>query len=271
MTENSLDLKPTKVARPSRYAAAADGPLEFPFLELEKPFDFDRDLARRLILREVNPKEAFSVKDSSGVFFRASVKELGEQGGIAVPYEKFLSSPEPSIEITLACAVLARQRMLFVAQKATELGVSRIVPLLTEHSVPVSGLDHEKAHAWPGQIIRAAKQCRRSSLPELCAPMTLEAFLSSPISLQSDLRICLDDTVSPFRIHKENPHSIILFVGPEGGFSDSERALFKDKVQFLTFGGRILRAETAVLAGLTTTQLLLGDFRNPLGAFSTKT
>ena len=250
-----------KPVRPNRYASVADGPLEFPSLELGKPFHFDRDMARRLIWREINPKEALSVKDSSGVFFRASVKELSEQGGIAVPYEKFASSPEPSVEITLACAVLARQRMLFVAQKATELGVLRIVPLLTEHSVPASGLDHEKAHAWPGQIIRAAKQCRRSSLPELCAPTTLEAFLSSPTFLQADLRICLDDTASSPQVHKENPHRIVLFVGPEGGFSDSERALLKDKAQFWTFGGRILRAETAVLAGLTAAQLLCGDFR----------
>jgi len=57
-----------------------------------------------------------------------------------VAYERMERSPEASIDITLACAVLARQRMQFVMQKATELGAARIVPLITEHSVQVGGV-----------------------------------------------------------------------------------------------------------------------------------
>ena len=250
-----------KPARPRRYEAVADAPLEFPSLELQKPFHFDRDLARRLILREINPKEAFSVRDSAGAFFRASVKELSSDGGLAVPYEKFAVSPESALEITLACAVLARQRMLFVVQKATELGVSRIVPLLTEHSVPIGGLDHEKAHAWPGQIIRAAKQCRRSSLPEIHSPMSLDSFLSSSVAAQSDLRVCLDDIGGHVPVVGLPLKRIILFVGPEGGFSDRERKSLKEKALSWGLGGRILRAETAVLVGLSAVQLLWGDFK----------
>ena len=66
-------------------------------------------------------------------------------------------SPESQLDITLACSVLARQRLLFVMQKATELGASRVVPLHTDHSVQVDGLEHEKASGWAGQVIRAAK------------------------------------------------------------------------------------------------------------------
>ena len=79
-------------------------------------------------------------------------------------------SPEPTVDLTLACAVLARQRMHLVVQKATELGVRRIVPLLTDHSVQPDAVEHEQAHAWAGHVARAAKQCRRSSLPHLLAP-----------------------------------------------------------------------------------------------------
>lgn len=244
-----------------RYNAAADGPLEFPVLELGATFHFDEEMARRLLRREVNPKEAFTVKDSTGVYFRASLKELRVNGGIAVAYEKLEVSPEPVVEITLACAVLARQRMIFVAQKATELGVARIVPLLTEHSVPARGLEHEKAHAWPGQIIRAAKQCRRSSLPELRAPMTLDAFLSSPLMAEAQLRLCLDNVGGQAPPPVDNPKKIVLFVGPEGGFSDVERKKMEGKARSWILGGRVLRAETAVLVGLSAVHLTWGDFR----------
>lgn len=244
-----------------RSDAAGDPPMEVSALELAKAFLFDAALARRLLRREVNPKEAFTVRDASGRFYRAAVKELSDSGGSAVPYELCQLSPEPAVEITLACAVLARQRMLFVAQKATELGVTRIIPLMTEHSVPASGLAHEKAHAWPGQIIRAAKQCRRSSLPELAPPMTLDAFLASPAS-EADLCLRLDNVGSRTPPAGE-PRRILLVVGPEGGFSETERKKLEGRTHPWVLGGRVLRAETAVLAGLTAVQFAWGDFRPP--------
>jgi 16S rRNA (uracil1498-N3)-methyltransferase len=164
------------------------------------------------------------------------------------------------VEITLACAVLARQRMIFVVQKATELGVARIVPLLTEYSVPRHGLEHEKAHAWPGQIVRAARQCRRSSLPELVAPTPLDTFLASPAA-EADLSLFLDDRSRGTPAPAGTPRRIVLFVGPEGGFTDAERKMLEGRAFPWFLGGRILRAETAVLAGLTAVQLAWGDFR----------
>ena len=244
-----------------RFDAAGDAPLEVPSVVLGEPFEFGSDLARRLLRREVNPKESFTVRDAAGAFFRASLKEIHENRGTAVPYERCLVSPEPVVEITLACAVLARQRMLFVAQKATELGAARIVPLLTEHSVPARGLDHEKAHAWPGQIVRAAKQCRRSSLPELLPPATFDAFLASPLAAEADLRLCLDDFGGQAPPQAKDPRKVLLLVGPEGGFSDGERKKLEGKVLAWKLGGRVLRAETAVLVGLAAVHLAWGDFK----------
>lgn len=254
--------RPARPTGTGRYDAAGDPALEWPALELQAPFRFDAGLAKRLLRREVNPKEAFTVRDAAGVFFRASVKELDENGGSAVAYERMPVSPEPVVEITLACAVLARQRMLFVAQKATELGAARIVPLLTEHSVPASGLEHEKAHAWPGQIVRAAKQCRRSSLPELLPPATLDAFLAAPAAA-ADLSLCLDNVGAggPAPEPAGRPRRILLLVGPEGGFSEAERKKLEGKALAWNLGGRVLRAETAVLVGLAAVHLAWGDFR----------
>jgi RsmE family RNA methyltransferase len=147
-----------------RYDAPGDEPLAVAAaLTLNEPFRFDRGLAKRLRMRDLNATEAFTVRDGSGAYFRASVQEYDGKGGRAVPYERMSRSPEPTVDLTLACAVLGRQRMHTVVQKATELGVRRIVPLLTDHAVRPEAVAHEQAHAWPGHVARAAKQCRRSS------------------------------------------------------------------------------------------------------------
>ena len=244
-----------------RYAAPGDESITIASrLILQEPFRVDSDVAKRLARREINPKEAFTIRDGSGDHFRASLKELNAEGGLALPYERMERSPEPTVEITLACAVLARQRMIFVMQKATELGVTNIVPLLTDHSVPVDGLEHEKASSWPGQIIRAAKQCRRSSLAEVHPPTPLDIFLSSPVFTTADVCVYLDDQSVSTPAPAKPPRRIVLLVGPEGGFSDVERSKLASKAQPWVLGGRILRAETAVIVGLTAVHLTWGDF-----------
>ncbi len=259
------DQRPRPQSQPpvsmGRYAAPGDEPLAIEsMLTLNEPFRIERALAKRLERREVNPKEAFTIRDASGGYFRASLKELNADGGLALPYERMERSPEPTIEITLACSVLARQRMIFVMQKATELGVTRIVPLLTDHSVPREGLEHERANAWPAQVIRAARQCRRGSLPEVLPPTTLDSFLASPAFAFADVCVMLDDRSAPTPAPGEPPRRIVLIVGPEGGFSDAERARLATKSSPWVLGGRILRAETAVIVGLTAVQMTWGDF-----------
>ena len=254
------------VATAGHYAAAGDEPLAVPAtLKINEPFRFDRGLAKRLRMREMNAKEAFTLCDGSGAWFRASLKEYDGRGGLAVAYERMSRSPEATIDLTLACAVLARQRMQLVVQKATELGVRRIVPLLTDHSVPPEAVEHEQAHAWAGHIARAARQCRRSSLPHLLAPAAFDAFLGSPLLAAADLCLFLDDRSDP-AAHaapaEPPPRRIVLLVGPEGGFSDAERHRLKGPARPWALGGRVLRAETAVLVGLTAVHMTWGDFRS---------
>ena len=246
----------------ARYAAAGDEPLTISAtLKLDDPFRFDRGLAKRLRMREVNATEAFTLRDGSGVYFRASVKEYDAKGGLAVAYERMSRSPEPTIDVTLVCAVLARQRMHLVVQKATELGVRRIVPLLTEFSVKPNALEQEQPHAWAGHIARATKQCRRSSLPHLLGPAALDAFLASPLLAATELRLFLDDRSDPSRAPVEPPKRIVLFVGHEGGFSDAERQRLSAQARPWVLGGRVLRAETAAIVGLTAVHTTWGDFR----------
>jgi len=196
------------------------------------------------------------------------VLSLSPERAQAAIYERMPSSPESDARITLVCAVLARQRMLMVAQKATELGVARIIPVFSAHSVGPAGLAHEKAHAWPGQTLRAARQCRRASIPEMRNSMPLERVFDDVAWKDAAFRYALDDRTTiqaepwPLR-DPQKTIEVVFAVGPEGGWSDAERALLeRNGARPLRLGGRVLRAETAVLAGLTVLQYALGDLSN---------
>jgi 16S rRNA (uracil1498-N3)-methyltransferase len=218
---------------------------------------------RGLRFREINPKEAFTLMDEGGSFFRASLIALGDAAGEALVYEAMTASPESPAHITLLCAVLARQRMLGVIQKATELGVAQVVPVLSDRSVQRPGLAHEKAHAWPRQALRASRQCRRASVPEIRSAIPFADALDDPSFRGADRRIYLDDCagvdMAPTGAEK-GAGRLAFAVGPEGGWSDQERKLLQDRgAEVLRFGGRVLRAETAVLVGLALLQHWYGD------------
>ncbi len=225
--------------------------------------ELDDTHARGLRFRQINPKEAFTIVDQRGEFFRASLTALGSDGGEALVYERMSRSTESPVEITLVCAVLARQRMLGVVQKATELGVVRIVPVLCERSVQRSGLAHEKAHAWPGQALRAARQCRRASVPDVQPAIPLVDALEAQSFQAAARRYTLDDrardgsTLGP----RDDVATVAFVVGPEGGFADDERTRLAERgATALGLGGRVLRAETAVLVGVSLIQQAFGDF-----------
>jgi len=216
-----------------------------------------------LRFREINTKEAFTIVDRDGHFFRASLTALGKDSGQAVVYEAMPASPESPAHITLVCAVLSRQRMLTVVQKATELGVMCIMPVLSERSVEAAGLAHEKAHAWPAQALRAARQCRRASIPEVRESVPLGDALHDASFREANERFYLDDRAqhaSNLGATREQGRRLCFVVGPEGGFTDAERRLLETySASSLRLGGRVLRAETAVLVGLTLLQHRYGD------------
>jgi 16S rRNA (uracil1498-N3)-methyltransferase len=225
----------------------------------------DAGATKSLRFREINEKEAFTLRDVEGTYFRASVLSLSSESAKVEIYERMAISPESAARITLVCAVLARQRMLMVAQKATELGVARIIPVFSAYSVGPSGLAHEKAHAWPGQTLRAARQCRRASLPEMRSAVPLERVFGDPAWRDAAVRYTLDDQATDgadtWPVHERGQSLDVAFaVGPEGGWSDAERtALRRHGAHAIRLGGRVLRAETAVLVGLTVLQYALGD------------
>ena len=168
---------------------------------------------------------------------------------------------ESPLKIQLAIGISRGQKMDYAIQKAVELGVSEIIPILTEHcSIPHSKsfLENKWSH-WHGIIISACEQSNRNRLPALWKPMTLtEFFVQCEASLQL---VCVLNGGSRLNSFPKPDSDICLLVGPEGGLSQSEIAeATQNQFQLLSFGPRVLRTETAPMVAIAVCQSLWGDF-----------
>jgi 16S rRNA (uracil1498-N3)-methyltransferase len=177
--------------------------------------------------------------------------------------------PVSPLNITLGQAILKGKKMDWILQKATELGVSRIMPLVTERTVvePRPERADSQHRRWQEILKEAAQQAGRWEIPELNYPA--DFFSLAKNVFQYDLALMPWEGENQKNIKHElrdalysNPHlhHILVLIGPEGGFSDQEAALArKHRITPVTLGWRILRAETACLATLTMLQYELGD------------
>ena len=171
-------------------------------------------------------------------------------------YKKFEKSPD----VWLLFAPLKKDNTDLVAEKATELGASKIVPVITEYTNAAK----VRPERLQTQIIEAAEQSRRQDIPELAEVDTLQHILQNwPPERKL---FYLDETgggSEVAKVFKNSRGSAALLVGPEGGFSQKELEILQ-KCKYtcaITLGKRILRAETAVMAALACWQALCGDWK----------
>lgn len=171
---------------------------------------------------------------------------------------------ESPLTIHLAQAIARGEKMDLIIQKAVELGVNTIAPLITERcNVKLTEERSEKRFLhWQAIIIRAAEQSGRSRLPILLPPQHLSTYLTKQ---DTDIRFVLSPHVETENIHleKNSVSSISLLIGPEGGLSDTEvKAATESGFIPLCLGPRILRTETASLAAISILQYRFGDFHH---------
>ena len=177
--------------------------------------------------------------------------------GVHAPVER--ESPFP---LTLAQGVSRGERMDLVVQKATELGVTRLVPVLTERSVV--RLDEEqsdrKSSHWRAIAIAACEQCGRNRLPEVALPARLHELLRQPAGDAVRLLLSAAATRRIEDVPRPAGGATVL-IGPEGGLSEAEQeqALAAGYTP-VNLGPRVLRTETAAIAALALLQREFGDF-----------
>jgi 16S rRNA (uracil1498-N3)-methyltransferase len=168
---------------------------------------------------------------------------------------------ESPFPLTLAQGVSRGERMDLVVQKATELGVSQLVPVLTERSIV--RLDEEqtgrKSSHWRAIAIAACEQCGRNRLPQVALPARLPEFLAAPA--EGTLRLLLSPSAARGIEDVPRPGTAAtVLIGPEGGLSEAEQA-DAEAAGFMAvnLGPRVLRTETAAIAALTLLQREFGD------------
>ncbi len=219
-------------------------------------------LSKSLRIRE---GEEIWVGDECRIRYRVRIDHLDSKSLQGSIIETIEGPPSPSAPIVLVQAVLKGDRMNWVIQKATELGVTEIIPLLTSRVIarPPAGRVRTVRERWQRIAVDAAQQSEQWAFPNLAHPLTLsELFKHVPAAA---FRCALlersgEQSLGSLSIDHTFHGTIVLAVGPEGGWTQEEmQALLDQRFQPISLGKSIFRSETSPLVALSILQHKLGN------------
>ncbi len=217
-------------------------------------------VARVLRMREGAPLRVF---DGTGREFQAEITQVQGDAVTVVLGTQAQATTESPLRITLVQGVSRGERMDWTLQKATELGVAAIAPVLTARSVVrLDDKQVEKKHAhWRGIVIGACEQSGRARVPVVSPATSLRDYFANV--RKDGMRLVLSPTAPGSLAGIASlPSKVDLLIGPEGGLQDDE-LVAAEKAGFMPvrLGPRILRTETAAVVALTVLQALWGDLQ----------
>ena len=190
---------------------------------------------------------------------------IGEIQGKRVALENLQNCTvrsESSLQVVLAQALSSNEKMDWVIQKATELGVTEIQPIQTQRSMTkLTGERAEKrTQHWHGITIAACEQCGRNMLPEVHTPQEFGSWITALGEVPGSKFILLPEAAATLRDQSEPQGKTTLLIGPEGGFGiDEIQAARQASFVAIRLGARVLRTETAAVAGIAALETLWGD------------
>lgn len=207
--------------------------------------------------------EELTLCDRQGVEHRCVIKEINP-GSVEVDVlENFPCQNEPGVKITLYQALPKGDKMDFIVQKAVELGVYRIVPVISSRCVsrPDEKALTKKVQRWQKIAAQAAQQSHRGIIPEVLGALSFQKAVTDAKTSGRSV-IFYECGGQPVRkIVREQDETLAVFIGSEGGFAASEVQQVLDAGgKAATLGKRILRAETAPLAALSVLMYITGNF-----------
>lgn len=226
------------------------------------PPDAAHHASRVLRLREGDSVQIF---DGEGHECHGVISDLSGKQVILGDIRQVRADRESPLPVLLAQALCSSEKMDWVIQKATELGVTAIQPLATERSV--ARLSSERAakrtEHWQQVAISACEQCGRNVLPVIHPPLDIMIWLQQMRASQNSKFILLPQGATSLQSQARPQGTAVLLIGAEGGFSqsESESALLCGFTP-VRLGTRVMRTETAAVAGLAALQTLWGDFNN---------
>lgn len=210
----------------------------------------DQDYYHLVRVRRVKIDDNVLLRDNTNNLFKAIIKKIDDDK-IIVKLKELISRKELQVNIVLAVALLKGKKFDLVIQKATEVGVSAIIPLVTERTIPeIKGKEKNKTDRWNKIAIEASKQCLRDDIPQVCDIQDYKQFIKSnkmgiKIFAHTDQS---SQTIRNIIINNKSEKSAVVVIGPEGGFSENEIALaIENQWNMINFGTTQLRAETAAI------------------------
>ena len=230
-------------------------------LDIGALVSMDKDAARYLksVLR-MTSGQMITLFNGKGGAYAAEVVSLSKNQATVTIKESLSNDRESLLKIHLVIGVSRGERMDWVIQKATELGVHSITPIFSERSeVKLTGLrlDKRLTH-WQQISISACEQCLRNVVPTINPAVSLQQCLDSN---EGGIKIVLHHRTDRAITDLQNNDNVItILVGPEGGLSDNEITLAETHgYSAVKLGPRVLRTETAPLAAISILQSLWGD------------
>jgi len=208
----------------------------------------------------LKPGDEITLFNTNSTEFHGKISEIGKMEIIVDIEHSEQVNRESPIEITLLQGLPKGDKMDYIIEKATELGVTRVVPIITERA-QIRERDRKKR--WDRIALEASKQCGRVKPTIIENTLEFEDAITSygKSELSAILHVnCEVSAKSYIKNSLQAPQNIVLFVGPEGGFTDNE-VLLGNKRGFISLGlgPRVLRTETASIAVLSVIQFHYGD------------
>jgi 16S rRNA (uracil1498-N3)-methyltransferase len=212
------------------------------------------------VMRKKERQRIWAV-DGEGKAYEVQLIQIGKKEATGKIIQTRRRLGEPLAEVTLAQSILKGDHFDYLVEKVTEIGVKRIIPMITDHTVPTAG--PQKLARWRRIAVAAMKQSGRSVLPEITGP----AYFQQVLETRAQYQHCWiahsgNGCTAPRFVENaaERIKNVLLIVGPEGGFSDEEIETAKQQgIRQITLGPRRLRSETAGIVLTTRVLSELGD------------
>ena len=220
------------------------------------------------------PGDALELSDGSGMDYDVAIESIEKDSILTKIVNERPNKTEPPVNITLFQGIPKADKMEYIIQKCVELGVVKIVPVMTARTVVRVENARDaasKTARWKRIALEAAKQCDRGAVPQVEEPVRLEMALKMAESCDLRLLPYEEETEVNLRKHLQDYKesntgesgrisNIALFIGPEGGFTTDEvQKSVKSGFKSVTLGPRILRTETAGVAVIAIMMYELGD------------
>ena len=209
--------------------------------------------------------DIIEITSGNGHVYKAEIKNVAKKSIEVFITEELAITGEPETDVTLFIGLTKGSKLELVIQKAVELGISSVVPVIMERCVVKIKDEDSKTQRFRRIASEATKQCKRSRVPYVSDPVTFEEAVEMLKNCELSFVPYESETNTGIKavFNGKKVKSAGFIIGPEGGFSELEVDLLKkNSIQTVTLGKRILRMETAAIAVLSVAMYELGEMSN---------